>query len=39
MKGVLADRASMFDQIHPNARGYAKIARRIADEAGDYVER
>jgi acyl-CoA thioesterase I len=39
MKGVLADRALMVDQIHPNARGYAKIARRIADEAGDYVKR
>lgn len=39
MKGVLLDRASMVDQIHPNARGYAKIARRIADEAGDYLKR
>lgn len=39
MKGVLADRDLMIDQIHPNARGYAKIARRIADEAGDYLKR
>lgn len=39
MKGVLKDPALMVDQIHPNARGYAKIARRIADEAGDYVAR
>ena len=39
MKGVLADRALMVDQIHPNGRGYAKIARRIADEAGDYLTR
>ena len=39
MRGVLADRALMVDQIHPNARGYAKIAQRIADEAGEYVTR
>jgi acyl-CoA thioesterase-1 len=39
MKGVLADPALMADQIHPNARGYAKIARRIADEAGQYLAR
>jgi lysophospholipase L1-like esterase len=39
MAGVLSDRALMHDQIHPNARGYAKIARRIADEAGEYLAR
>ena len=39
MKGVLTDPALMADQIHPNARGYEKIARRIADEAGDYLAR
>jgi acyl-CoA thioesterase-1 len=39
MKGVLTDPALMLDQIHPNARGYAKIARRIADEAGEYLAR
>jgi lysophospholipase L1-like esterase len=39
MKGVLGDPALMADQIHPNARGYEKIARRIADEAGDYLAR
>jgi len=39
MKGVLADRTLMVDQIHPNGRGYAKIARRLADEAGEYLAR
>jgi lysophospholipase L1-like esterase len=39
MKGVLTDPALMADQIHPNARGYEKIARRIAGEAGDYLAR
>jgi lysophospholipase L1-like esterase len=39
MKGVLGDPALMADQIHPNARGYEKIARRIAGEAGDYLAR
>ena len=39
MEGVLTDRSLMLDQIHPNARGYEKIARRIADEAGDYLGR
>jgi acyl-CoA thioesterase-1 len=39
MKGVLTDPALMLDEIHPNARGYAKIARRIADEAGEYLAR
>jgi acyl-CoA thioesterase-1 len=39
MKGVLAEPALMLDQIHPNARGYEKIARRIAAEAGDYLAR
>ena len=39
MKGVLGDPASMVDQIHPNGRGYKTIARRIADEAGEYLAR
>ena len=39
MKGILTEPALMVDQIHPNGRGYAKIARRIADEAGEYLAR
>jgi len=39
MDGVLGDPALMLDQIHPNQRGYEKIARRIADEAGEYLAR
>jgi lysophospholipase L1-like esterase len=39
MEGVLGDPALMLDQIHPNAKGYEKIARRIADEAGEYLAR
>ena len=39
MDGVLGDAALMLDQIHPNAKGHDKIARRIADEAGEYVTR
>jgi len=39
MQGVLTDPGLMVDQIHPNARGYEKIARRIADEAGEYLSR
>jgi lysophospholipase L1-like esterase len=36
---VLGDPALMYDQIHPNATGYAKIARRIQTEAGEYLSR
>lgn len=39
MEGVLTDPALMADRIHPNAKGYTKIARRIADEAGPYLAR
>jgi lysophospholipase L1-like esterase len=39
MDGVLGDPALMLDRIHPNAKGYEKIARRIADEVGEYVKR
>ena len=39
MDGVLGDPALMLDQIHPNAKGYEKIARRIADEVGEYLVR
>jgi acyl-CoA thioesterase I len=36
---VLGDPALMYDQIHPNGAGYAKIARRIESEAGEYLRR
>jgi lysophospholipase L1-like esterase len=39
MDGVLGDPRLMLDQIHPNPAGYEKIARRLADEAGDYLAR
>jgi lysophospholipase L1-like esterase len=39
LDGVFGDPSLMFDQIHPNAAGYRKVAQRIADEAGEYLER
>ncbi|HET9316512.1 MAG TPA: arylesterase [Vicinamibacteria bacterium] len=36
---VFGDPALMYDQIHPNAKGYAKIARRIESEIGSYLRR
>lgn len=36
---VFGDPALMYDQIHPNAKGYAKIAERIRSEVGDYLKR
>lgn len=36
---VFGDPALMYDQIHPNAKGYAKIAARIQSEAGSYLKR
>lgn len=39
MEDVLGDRTLMHDQIHPNAKGYEKIARRLADEAGEYIRK
>ena len=39
MDDVLGDPKLMLDQIHPNAAGYEKIARRLADEAGAYLAR
>jgi lysophospholipase L1-like esterase len=36
---VFGDPALMYDQLHPNAAGYAKIARRIESEAGPYLKR
>jgi lysophospholipase L1-like esterase len=38
-RGVLGHGDLMHDGIHPNARGNEAIARRIADEAGEYLSR
>ncbi len=34
---VFGDPALMYDQIHPNAKGYAKIAARLESEVGRYL--
>jgi lysophospholipase L1-like esterase len=39
LDGVRGDRALMYDAIHPNARGYGRIAERLADEVGDSIRR
>ena len=35
---VFGDPALMYDQIHPNAKGYAKIAARLESEVGRYLK-
>jgi lysophospholipase L1-like esterase len=39
LDGVIGDHALMYDQVHPNAKGYAKIAERIDSEIGEYLRR
>ena len=39
LDGVFGEPALMYDQIHPNAKGYAKIAARLDSEVGEYLRR
>jgi lysophospholipase L1-like esterase len=36
---VFGDPRLMYDQIHPNAAGYTKIAHRLESEVGEYLKR
>jgi acyl-CoA thioesterase I len=38
MKGILTDRSLKSDEIHPNARGYALMAERIAPHVEKLLE-
>ena len=39
MKGILTDRSLKSDEIHPNARGYALMAERIAPPVAKLLEK
>jgi lysophospholipase L1-like esterase len=39
LDGVFGEPALMYDQIHPNAKGYAQIAARLDSEVGAYLRR
>lgn len=39
LDGVFGDPRLMYDQIHPNAQGYAKIAERLDREVGAFLRR
>ena len=39
LDGIIGDHALMYDQVHPNAQGYAKIAERLDAEVGEYLRR
>ena len=38
LKGIIAKPALMSDTVHPNAKGYAVMAKRIYDEIKPYVK-
>ena len=38
LKGILTDRSLKSDDIHPNARGYALMAERIAPQVEKLLE-
>lgn len=38
MDGILGRAKLMHDEIHPNADGYARIARRLVDEVGGFLK-
>lgn len=39
LKGILTDRSLKSDEIHPNARGYALMAERIAPDLAKLLEK
>ncbi len=39
LDGILSDPSLRSDQIHPNARGYAILAGRVADPLRELIER
>lgn len=39
LDGVMFNRELMSDQLHPNAKGYEKIARRFTEELGPFLAR
>lgn len=38
LSGLLGDRTRMFDQVHPNAKGYALVAERVEKALRPYLK-